>query len=191
MTHIPEKPKSPKSDKPSYALPLFALLVIAGGVGLGLLSRPKALEAAELTPPPPSYEEALKAAEAKDAATAKTGSDASVSASASTVSTASNTTADAATTAAPKTFAVKAPVILAEVKPQYPEAARQVRVQGPVEVAMKVDAEGRPTDLRVLKGNLMLQKAALDAAQQWRFEPARLQGRLVPADYKVRFDFRL
>jgi TonB family protein len=71
----------------------------------------------------------------------------------------------------------------------YPDAAGGI--EGTVVVQVKVDKQGSVTDASVLSkgGNPALEWAALDAAKQWRFEPARLRGEPVEAEVSIPFRF--
>jgi protein TonB len=77
------------------------------------------------------------------------------------------------------------------VEPLYPDFARRARVQGTVVLMMVVDEQGVPIQVRALEGHAALQEAALQAARQWRFEPARLDGRPVSASFRLTLNFRL
>jgi protein TonB len=81
--------------------------------------------------------------------------------------------------------------ILHQVTPVYPPLARMTHVQGAVVLLMTIDETGSPTDVKVLAGHPGLQEAALQAARQWRFEPARVEGRPVPASFRLTLNFRL
>lgn len=88
-------------------------------------------------------------------------------------------------------FTASAPAILHRVDPLYPELARRARVQGTVVLMMVVDERGVPMQVRVLDGPVPLQDAALQAARQWRFEPAQMDGRPVAASFRLTLNFRL
>ena len=88
-------------------------------------------------------------------------------------------------------FTASAPAILRQVDPLYPELARRARVQGTVVLLMVVDEGGIPLEVRVLDGPPALRDAAIQAARQWRFEPARLDGRPVAASFRLTLNFRL
>lgn len=88
-------------------------------------------------------------------------------------------------------YSFTAALALEAVRPDYPRIAKLTRVQGPVEVNLRVDAKGRPVQATVLSGNSMLQGEALKAAQGWKFAPAHENGRAVPSDFRIRFEFRL
>jgi protein TonB len=81
--------------------------------------------------------------------------------------------------------------VLHRVEPPYPELARKARIQGMVVLAMLVDEQGVPVQVRALEGHPALQEAALQAARQWRFEPARMEGHPVSASFKLTLNFRL
>ncbi|WP_243304307.1 energy transducer TonB [Geothrix oryzisoli] len=88
-------------------------------------------------------------------------------------------------------FSATAPAILRRVDPIYPDLARRAHVQGTVVLLMVVDESGLPMQVRVLDGHPALQEAALHAARQWRFEPARMDGRVVAASFRLTLNFRL
>ena len=58
-------------------------------------------------------------------------------------------------------------------KPQYPPAARAMGEQGLVSLRVFVSARGEPRELQVntSSGHARLDRAALDAVRNWRFEP--------------------
>jgi protein TonB len=80
---------------------------------------------------------------------------------------------------------------LHRVDPLYPDFARRARIQGTVVLMMTVDERGVPLQVRALDGHPALQEAAMQAARQWRFEPARLDGRPVAASFRLTLNFRL
>jgi TonB family protein len=62
------------------------------------------------------------------------------------------------------------PSVKAAVAPEYPPLAVAGRVSGVVTVRVVIDDSGAVTQADVVQGHPMLKKAALDAAQKWRFE---------------------
>lgn len=76
-------------------------------------------------------------------------------------------------------------------RPAYPLLAERVGAQGTVDVVVAVDAEGFPATLTSSNGNKILQQAALDAATDWRFRPATVNGKPVPGLFHIQFDFRI
>jgi TonB family protein len=81
--------------------------------------------------------------------------------------------------------------LLQPVEPEYPEAARQQHIQGPVVLEAKVGKDGTVQQLTVISGNSMLATAASDAVRQWRFEPRVRNGRAVQFQTRIKLDFAL
>lgn len=76
--------------------------------------------------------------------------------------------------------------------PEYSISARKRKIQGIVVVSLTVDSAGQPRDLRVeRKLDRELDEAAIEAVQQWRFEPATQDGRPVEVKVNVEVAFRL
>ncbi len=76
------------------------------------------------------------------------------------------------------------------VMPVYPERALKERARGLVVLRVLVSESGEPLDIKVEKeARADLTAAAVAAARQWRFEPARKGGRAVRAFTTVRFPF--
>jgi protein TonB len=86
---------------------------------------------------------------------------------------------------------MKAPVKNADVVPIYPVIAKQAHVQGVVILEAVLDARGRVESVRVLRSIPLLDQAAVEAVQQWRFTPALLNGQPVPVVMTVTVNFTL
>ena len=61
---------------------------------------------------------------------------------------------------------------VSKVPPVYPELARRMHVSGTVVMHLTVQPDGSVSDAKVESGHALLATAALQAARQWRFEPA-------------------
>jgi protein TonB len=87
--------------------------------------------------------------------------------------------------------AVTAPRVIREVKPTYTNEALSQKIQGTVVLELVVRADGRPSDIRVIRaldpGGL--DEQAIIAAGQWRFEPGRLASKPVDVLVTVMLDF--
>ena len=81
--------------------------------------------------------------------------------------------------------------ILHQEVPVYPAVARAVRQQGDVVVRMVIDPFGIPTSVTVEQGPPLLRTAAEQAARQWRFSPALVNGQAVSASFLLTLKFRL
>jgi len=75
------------------------------------------------------------------------------------------------------------------VRPKMPEAARQLGVKGPVILEIKIDQTGNVADVRVVRGNPILNSAAKDAVKQWKYEPISLKGQPIAVWSTVVVDF--
>lgn len=87
---------------------------------------------------------------------------------------------------------LQAPKRVHHVMPQYPELARQARVEGRVLLEVTVSATGVVEDVRVLRGRgLELDEAAVQAVRQWRYTPTLVNGEAVPILLTVTVSFSL
>lgn len=72
-----------------------------------------------------------------------------------------------------------------------PEVARQAGVTGVVILEVTIGADGTVTDARILRSIPLLDKAALDAVRQWRYEPTLRNGAPVPVILTVTVAFEV
>ncbi len=86
---------------------------------------------------------------------------------------------------------VQAPTKIHDVAPVYPELARRVGVQGVVIIECTIAPNGRVANARVLKGQPLLDQAALDAVKQWVYVPTRVNGAPVAVLMTVTVRFHL
>lgn len=78
------------------------------------------------------------------------------------------------------------------VTPEYPILAKKAEVEGLVVLDVLVDEKGKVAEIKVMKDMPMgLTQSAVQAVEQWEYEPARQFGRPVPAWMIVKVDFRL
>ena len=73
----------------------------------------------------------------------------------------------------------------------YPEVARQSNVSGAVCVELKIDKEGRVAKVNAVCGPPMLRVFAEHAIRNWRYQPAREDGRPVEMTGYVLLNFSL
>jgi periplasmic protein TonB len=96
---------------------------------------------------------------------------------------------------APRTVPVKrsrTPQVIHMEEPEYSEEARKVRFQGTVTLAIDVDTNGRPINIRVLRGaGLGLDEKAIEAVRRWRFRPGISGNQPVVAPAEILVSFRL
>jgi TonB family protein len=86
---------------------------------------------------------------------------------------------------------VTAPTLIKPVKPQHSADAMRARVEGTVTIEALVDEQGHVADARVIKSIPLLDQSALEAAKQWEFKPATLNGEPVPVLVMLELNFTL
>ena len=69
--------------------------------------------------------------------------------------------------------------VIAKTAPSYPELAKRMHVTGRVKVETVVAAGGAVTAARLVGGNPVFEKSAVEAVKQWRFEPAQKETKTV------------
>jgi TonB family protein len=83
------------------------------------------------------------------------------------------------------------PVVTKSPKPQHSAEAMRARVEGTVRLEALVDERGLVADVRVVKSIPLLDQSALEAARQWEFKPALLNGEPVPVLVVLELEFNL
>jgi len=92
----------------------------------------------------------------------------------------------------PNVGGVSSPRVIFDPEPEYSDEARRIRTEGSVVLWLVVGADGRPRNIRLQHSlGMGLDEKAVAAVTQWRFEPARLDGRPVPVEINVEVTFRL
>ncbi len=86
---------------------------------------------------------------------------------------------------------IKQPVKVQHVDPVYPKVAMAASVQGIVIIEAVIDASGRVSEARILRGVPMLDDAALEAVRQWEYTPTLLDGVPTPVRMTITVAFRL
>jgi periplasmic protein TonB len=87
---------------------------------------------------------------------------------------------------------ISAPQAISAPDPDYTEEARRAKKQGTCVLWLIVDAAGHPRDIKVVRGlGLGLDAKALEAVQQWRFQPALKDGKPVDVQISVEVEFHL
>jgi protein TonB len=87
--------------------------------------------------------------------------------------------------------AISRPERIHYVAPEYPSLARAARREGTVILEAVLGTDGTVREARVLRSVALLDAAALEAIQQWRFTPTLLNGEPVPVVLTVTVVFSL
>ncbi len=89
-------------------------------------------------------------------------------------------------------FHVAPPTIALKVEPRYTEPARHAGIEGAVILDLIIDTDGRVESVTVLRGlPLGLTQRAVEAVEQWRFEPSTYRNRPVRVRYVLTVNFNL
>ncbi len=81
------------------------------------------------------------------------------------------------------------PSVIAEIKIPYPAEARKAGIEGPVVLDLLIDVEGKVRAAELVSGpQESLNLAALEAVKNFRFRPARAEGR--PVAVRIRYVYR-
>ena len=88
--------------------------------------------------------------------------------------------------------AVSAPKVIYKVEPEYTEEARDAKITGTVLLSLIVDEAGHTGNIQVVRGlDPGLDKNAIAAVSQWRFDPARRNAQAVAVKVKIELNFHL
>ena len=176
-------PGAPVVDPPPRTNPLLWVLLLLGLIVLGWWFYGR--QAAESTAVPAT--DATTSGAVIPADTSPTGN----------VPARAETAASKKPTDKPKPVArlTRDPVPLAgNEAPRYPAQALRSGVEGSVNVRIELDVKGVPTDVQVVERtgerSRDLDRAVLEAARKWRFEPAMKDGKPVAAAVVLPVDFK-
>jgi protein TonB len=76
-------------------------------------------------------------------------------------------------------------------KPPYPPLAKQAGAQGPVNVQVLIDEDGKVISAKAVSGNPLLLRAAQQAAFGARFSPTKLNQQAVKVSGVITYNFQL
>ena len=69
--------------------------------------------------------------------------------------------------------------------------ARQTRIQGNVELLASIGKDGSITAVKLLSGDTVLSRAAIDAVKQWKYKPYYLDDQPVAIQTQITVKFKL
>jgi len=82
-------------------------------------------------------------------------------------------------------------LLIKKVQPVYPRNALTMHMEGAVELTATVSKTGAITAVKVVSGEQLLTKAAVDAVKQWKYKPYLLNGEPVEIQTQVTINFKL
>lgn len=87
---------------------------------------------------------------------------------------------------------VKSPKLVHYVEPAFSSSSKEAFVEGTVKISTVITVDGKPSESKVVKGlNAEEDRTAMDAVEQWRFEPGTKSGKPVKVHVNVEVDFHL
>jgi TonB family protein len=87
---------------------------------------------------------------------------------------------------------VSSPKVIKEVEPEFSEEARKAKYTGTVLVRVVIGPDGNVRSASVLSPvGMGLDEKAVEAAKQWKFDPARKDGRPVSVYAQIEVNFQL
>jgi protein TonB len=81
--------------------------------------------------------------------------------------------------------------LISKTTPTYPAIAKIAGISGTVILDATISKTGAIENLRVLSGPAMLQRAAIDAVQQWRYRPYLLNNQPIEVETTIKVVFSL
>lgn len=81
--------------------------------------------------------------------------------------------------------------VSAKVPPVYPPIARQLKIEGAVEVEAVVGEDGLVESVNIVSGNPMLTKPAVEAIRKWKFTPQVQDGKPTRAIAPITLNFKM
>ena len=82
-------------------------------------------------------------------------------------------------------------LLIKRVQPEYPAQARQMRLEGKVELLANISKTGSITAVKQLSGDGTLGRAAIDAVRQWKYKPYYLNGEPIEIQTQITVNFKL
>lgn len=81
-------------------------------------------------------------------------------------------------------------LLVKKVAPIYPQRALAMRIQGAVELLATISRDGNVTDVKLLSGDTMLARAAMDAVKQWKYKPYYLDDKPLEIQTQITVNFK-
>ncbi len=79
---------------------------------------------------------------------------------------------------------------ITRIQPQYPAMARQLKIEGTVELEATVSETGAVEEVAIVSGNPLFTKPAAETVKKWKFTPFLQDGKPVRASAPISIVFR-
>lgn len=81
--------------------------------------------------------------------------------------------------------------VIAKVPPVFPVMARQLKIEGVVELEVTLTENGQVDSVNIISGNPVLTRPAADALKKWKFAPQTEDGKPSRALAPISVSFKL
>jgi protein TonB len=81
--------------------------------------------------------------------------------------------------------------LVTKAQPEYPPIAKQLKIQGTVELEVAVSETGEVTKVDIVSGNAVLTNPAVQAVKRWKFKPFLEDGKPVRVVAPVVLEFKM
>ena len=78
-----------------------------------------------------------------------------------------------------------------KVQPDYPAMAKQLKIEGAVELEAVVTESGTVEKVNIVSGNPVLTRPAADAVKKWKFAPFTADGKVIKALVPISMSFKM
>ena len=78
-----------------------------------------------------------------------------------------------------------------KVQPDYPAMAKQLHLEGSVQVTAHIGENGAVEEVKPITGNAVLANAAMAALRKWKFTPFTADGKPTKAVADMSFNFKM
>jgi len=83
------------------------------------------------------------------------------------------------------------PVLLSEVRPNYPKEAKEKQLEGAVSLDVLIDEKGSVRQVSVIEGLEIFRAGAVEAMRKFKFKPAKVDGKPVAVRIRYSIKFKL
>jgi protein TonB len=80
-------------------------------------------------------------------------------------------------------------MVVTKVAPEFPEMAKQLKLQGEVELEVVIAETGAVESVKPVSGNPVLTRSAVDALKRWKFKPFQQDGAAIKAQTTLKISF--
>jgi protein TonB len=82
-------------------------------------------------------------------------------------------------------------LLIKKIQPTYSPQARQLRLEGKVELQANISKTGNITEVKQVSGDPILGRSAMDAVKQWKYKPYFLNGEPIEIQTQITVNFKL